>query len=92
MAGRTNPPKELARYEISAGPRIIQGQRVRGSVRLVDVPAHGRSGRRYVIERNLTAMAEIEGIVADYLTQARRWDAPPAEIQWLAASPEEWAA
>lgn len=92
MAGRTNHPKELARYELSDGPRVVQGQRVRGSVRLVDVPADGRPGRRYVIERELTVMAEVDGIVADYLAQARRWDAPPAEVNWLAGTPEEVAA
>ena len=74
----TNPRVELARYTISAGERVIYGQRVLGVVRLVDIPASGR-GRRYVIERGLTSMAELEAIVADYLAQAARWDAPPAE-------------
>jgi hypothetical protein len=46
-------------------------------VRLVDVPAEGR-GRRYLIERELTSMAELEAIIADYLDQATRWDAIPA--------------
>jgi hypothetical protein len=46
-------------------------------VRLVDRPAHGR-GRRYIIERELTVMAELEAIVADYLQQAKAWDAIPA--------------
>jgi hypothetical protein len=46
-------------------------------VRLVDVPASG-IGRRFVIERGLTVMAELEAIVADYLDQAQRWDAIPA--------------
>jgi hypothetical protein len=56
---------------------VIYGQRVLGVVRLVDHPAHGR-GRRYVIERELTVMAELEAIVADYLQQAARWDTIPA--------------
>jgi hypothetical protein len=76
--GQTNPPRELARYRISTGERIIVGQRVRGVVRLTDVPATWR-GRRYLIERELTAMAELEAIVADYLAQARRWDAVPVK-------------
>ena len=74
----TNAPVELARYTISAGERVILAQRVCGVVRLVDVPAAGR-GRRYLIERELTSMAELEAIVADYLQQAARWDAVPAE-------------
>ena len=75
--GPTNERVELARYTISAGERVIYGQRVLGVVRLVDVPARGR-GRRYVIERELTSMAELEAIVADYVEQAGRWDAIPA--------------
>jgi hypothetical protein len=78
----TNPPRELARYRISAGERIVVGQRVLGVVRLTDVPADGH-GRRYLIERSLTAMAELEAVVADYLTQAEYWDAVPVEPCWL---------
>jgi hypothetical protein len=73
----TNERVELARYTNRGGERVIYGQRVRGVVRLVDAPARGR-GRRYVIERELTAMAELEAIVADYLEQAALWDAIPA--------------
>jgi hypothetical protein len=78
----TNPPRELARYRISAGERIVVGQRVLGVVRLTDVPADGR-GRRYLIERGLTAMAELEAVVVDYLDEAERWDAVPVEPCWL---------
>ena len=74
---QTNERVELARYAITAGERVIYGQRIRGVVRLVDVPTPGR-GRRYLIERELTSMAELEAIVADYLEQAARWDAIPA--------------
>ena len=76
-SGATNERVELARYTITAGARVIHGQRVLGVVRLVDVPAAGH-GRRYVIERELTVMAELEAIVADYLKQAATWDAIPA--------------
>jgi hypothetical protein len=80
--GVTNEPVELGRYTISSGERVILGQRVLGVVRLTDVPADGR-GRRYVIERGLTAMAELEAIVADYLAEAVRWDAVPVVPCWL---------
>jgi hypothetical protein len=73
----TNERVELARYTVGAGERVIYGQRVLGIVRLVDHPANGR-GRRYVIERELTVMAELEAIVADYLRQASIWDEIPA--------------
>lgn len=76
-AGQTNERVELARYTISAGEHVIYAQRVLGVVRLVDEPAHG-DGRRYIIERELTVMAELEAIVADYLQQAETWDAIPA--------------
>ena len=46
-------------------------------VRLVDSPADER-GRRYVIERELTVMAELEAIVRDYLEQAATWNVIPA--------------
>jgi hypothetical protein len=67
-AGQTNERVELARYTVSVGERVIYGQRVLGVVRLVDAPAAGDE-RRYVIERELTVMAELEAIVADYLQQ-----------------------
>jgi hypothetical protein len=76
-AGQTNARHELARYTISAGERIVYAQRVLGVVRLVDHPADGR-GRRYLIERELTVMAELEAIVADYLDQATTWGVIPA--------------
>jgi hypothetical protein len=75
--GQTNARVELARYSLSVGERVIYGQRVLGVVRLVDVPADG-NGRRFIIERELTVMAELQAIVADYLEQAAAWDVIPA--------------
>jgi hypothetical protein len=76
-AGQTNARVELARYTVRDGERVIYGQRVLGVVRLVDEPAGG-DGRRYVIERELTIMAELDAIVADYLDQAAVWNVIPA--------------
>jgi hypothetical protein len=78
----TNPAVELARYRVTGGERVIYGQRVLGVVRLTDVPTD-RRGRHYLIERGLSRMAELQAVLADYLTQAQRWDAAPAEIRWL---------
>ena len=75
--GQTNARVELARYSLSVCERVIYGQRVLGVVRLVDVPADG-NGRRFIIERELTVMAELQAIVADYLEQAAAWDVIPA--------------
>jgi len=76
-AGQTNERVELARYTVTAGERLIHGQRILGVVRLADNPASG-AGRHYIIERELVAMAELEAIVSDYLQQAETWDAIPA--------------
>ena len=76
-AGQTNARHELARYTVSARERIVYAQRVLGVVRLVDEPADG-DGRRYLIERELTVMAELEALVADYLHQATTWGVIPA--------------
>jgi hypothetical protein len=77
ISRRTGDRVELGRYWITRGERVIYGQRLLGVVRVVDVPAAGR-GRRYVIERELTRMAEVEAIVADYLHQAAIWNEIPA--------------
>jgi hypothetical protein len=74
---RGGGPRELGRYRITSGERVIYGQRILGVVRLVDVPVAG-AGRRYVIERELTRMAEVEAIVADYLQEAAIWNEIPA--------------
>jgi hypothetical protein len=86
----TNERIELGRYTISAGERIVYGQRILGVVRLTDVPADGH-GRHYVIERGLTCMTELRAIVADYLHEADRWDAVPAEPCCLNATSEAGA-
>jgi hypothetical protein len=78
MSGATNPAVELARYRISAGERILKGQRVLGIVRVVDVPADGH-GRRFLVERELETNRELEALVADYLAQAEVLDAVPAK-------------
>lgn len=57
-------------------------------VRLTDAPAAGR-GRHYLIERELTCMAELRAILDDYLDQAARHDAVPAEPCWLGEISEE---
>lgn len=75
---RTNPPVEIARYQLSDGERVIQGQRILGVVRLIDIPASG-AGRRFLIERELTCRAEVAAVVSDYLAQAHELQAIPAD-------------
>ena len=87
-AGATNDPVELARYRISSGERIVRGQRILGVVRVSDVPAQG-NGRRYLVERELTSMDELQALVDDYVAQATKWDAVPVQPCWLMDEPDD---
>ena len=75
---------ELGRYAISAGERVIYGQRVAGVVRLVDVPGGGH-GRAYLIERELEqdGMSALQALVTDYLAQAARLGEVPMAVSPL---------
>ena len=77
---RTGERVELGRYEISAGERILFGQRVDGVVRVTDKPASGR-GRSFLVERGLTSNTELEAIVADYVSESERRDEPAAMVR-----------
>ena len=77
-AGQTNERVELARYTVSAGERVIHGQRVLGVVRLVDEPASGdgpplrhraRADRRWPSSRRSSPTTS---------SRPRRWDVIPA--------------
>lgn len=84
-SGDTNPPVDLARYQLPDGERLIQGQRILGVVRVIDIPAEGR-GRRYLVERELSSKAEVDALVSDYLAQAADLQTIPAALD-----PEEQA-
>lgn len=66
--------RELARYRIPAGERVVVGQRLNGVVRISDVPSDG-IGRSYLVEREL----ELDGygallaLVDDYVAYALRY-------------------
>ena len=68
---------ELARYTISAGERVLYGQRINGMVRITDIPTRG--GRAYLVERGLEhdGYLALKALVADYLDQASEFDAIP---------------
>jgi hypothetical protein len=69
---------ELARYTISAGERVIYGQRIDGVVRVTDRPASG-PGRSYLVERELEqdGNSALKALVQDYLAQASAHDEVP---------------
>jgi hypothetical protein len=75
---------ELARYTVSAGERILYGQRVDGVVRVTDVPAHGR-GRAYLVERELEQDGNdaLNALVYDYVHQAEQLQDVPMAVSPL---------
>lgn len=76
---------ELARYRISAGERILHGQRVNGVVRVTDTPSD-HAGRSYLVERGLEedGYAALLALVADYVEQSQQRDEPAIRIpRWL---------
>ncbi len=84
MATATKPQVgervELARYAISAGERVLYGQRVNGIVRVIDKPALS-GGRSFLVERGLTSNAELEALVADYIWQSESRNEPAAIVR-----------
>jgi len=72
---------ELARYTVSAGERVLYGQRVNGVVRVTDVPACGR-GRAYLAERELEkdGYDALKALVSDYLNQAELLEDVPMAV------------
>ena len=69
---------ELARYRVSAGERVIYGQRVNGCVRITDCPSSG-VGRSFLIERELErdGLSALKALVVDYAEQALELDDVP---------------
>lgn len=85
--GRTGLRVELARYWVGGVERALYGQRVRGVVRVTDVPL-GTGGRAFLVERGLeqdgpNANAALQALIADYLREARRLDAVPMSVSLL---------
>ena len=77
-AARIGSRVELARYTVTAGDRVLLGQRVNGIVRVSDHPADGR-GRAVLVERGLEqdGNAALWALVDDYLHQATLYDQVP---------------
>jgi hypothetical protein len=67
---------EVGRYRVSAGERILYGQRIAGIVRITDVPAG--PGRAFLIERGLEqdGFNALQAVVSDYVAQSERRDEP----------------
>jgi hypothetical protein len=78
----TGEPTVLARYQSNQGTRQLVGQRINGSVAVSDIPAGGH-GKVYLVERHLPSMAELDGLVADYLALANQLERAPMERDWI---------
>ena len=79
---------ELTRYTVSAGERVLYGQRIDGVVRITDRPATEHGGRSYLVERELEqegpgAYAALQALIADYLDQAAALDEVPMACSLL---------
>jgi hypothetical protein len=70
---------ELARYTISAGQRVLYGQRVAGVVRITDCPSVPGEGRSFLVERELEQDGNdaLRALISDYVDQSRVHDQVP---------------
>jgi hypothetical protein len=66
---------EQALYRIPEGTRGLYAQRIAGRVALVDVPID-HPGRVLLIERHVTSLAELRGIVAAYVEHSTQAGMP----------------
>ena len=69
---------ELARYTVTAGERVLRGQRLGGLMRVTDHPA-GVRGHSYLVERGMKcdAHSALSALIADYTGRAERLDEIP---------------
>ena len=83
---------ELARYTLTAGERVLLGQRVDGVARIIDRPATG-PGRAFLVERHVEEDGNqaLQALLADYITQAEHHDQVPMLICPLNRQPERVA-
>jgi hypothetical protein len=75
---------QLDHYRISAGERVLYGQRINGRVRLTDRPADG-SGRSYLVEAGLETdgFEALKTLVTHYIEQALELDRVPMSTSAL---------
>ena len=75
--GAARPERELARYATPAGPRVVVGQRIAGTVCVSDRPAdERRGGAVLLVQRAVTTNAELEALVVDYVAESERRGEP----------------
>ena len=73
----TTKPVLLATYECDEGTRQLVGERVDGVPRITDRPTG--QGRSYLVEDNITTMAELQALLDDYQAKAKRLGYAPMQ-------------
>ena len=66
---------ELCRYQVPAGERALNAQRIDGRVAVMDVPVD-HDDRVYLVERHLTSQRELEGLAAEYTQRSHACGKP----------------
>ena len=80
----TGEAKVLATYECDEGTRQLVGKRISGTVALSDIPAGDQyQGKVYLVERRVPCMAELDGLIDDYLALAAQLGRPPLRSDWI---------
>lgn len=72
-------PTEIGRYKLTAGQRVIYGERVNGRLRVTDRPSAPAPGPSYVVEHDLEddGHSALLALLADYIQRALELDEVP---------------
>jgi hypothetical protein len=72
-------PRELARYRLPDETRAVVAQRLHGRVAVSHVPVDGDG--RVFLERHVTSLAELDGLVAAYVAHSTQAGCPAVVAQ-----------
>lgn len=70
-------PHALAGYRVGRERRLIVVQRIRGAIRVGDLPANGK-GKRYLVADRLSTCGELNDLLLDYNGQIAKLGVVPA--------------
>jgi hypothetical protein len=74
---RKGEPHVLAGYRVGSERRLIVVQRIRGAIRVGDLPANGK-GKRYLVADGLKTYGELNDLLLDYNGQIAKLGTVPA--------------